>query len=446
MNDPLENFISHIGLSQDQLSILKKEQEYKACSLQNLLLSLGYISKDDLLNHLSSFFEIPYVNLGHYAYVDDQEINREIEQFRAFAFSFEDENISIALEDAIDIDKKDQIRKKLLGKGCNKPIEWFYGNYDQIKNQKKINGNDYYSIISDDFYFYLKEAVHIGASDIHIKCFKSSVTLFYRINGALISKKTWHKEEQGKLINKLKVLASLDIAQKRVAQSGHFEYVIDNRLVHFRTSSHPTIQGESIAIRILDLNEKRKTLHQLGIQADHHAQLEKSLQKKEGLILLSGTTGSGKTTTLYACLDFLARKNLNIVTLEDPVESYLDYALQTEISESFSYHDGVRSILRQDPNIILVGEIRDEETAKIVFRAAMTGHLILSTIHAKSINHINLRLNDLGISQNLVENFLTFSMFQELIPIKHDPCFGKGCGACLHTGILTRKLKTSIIS
>lgn len=447
MNDPLFDFIQNINLTQDQLTILQKEYIHTQHPLQKLLVDLSFLSKEELLKKLTYYFDIPYVDLKVYTSMLFPEINNLLAPSRSFLFSKDNGILSIALEDANDICKKDIIKNIIKNYDTSQNINWFYGNYDFIEQENKLFQTDLKNDnqTNSNFYFFLKEAVHMNASDIHIQGQRNILKLFYRINGQMVLQKTWHKDEQSALINRLKVISHLDIAQNRIDQSGHFEYLIDGRRVHFRISSHPTLHGESIAIRILDLDGKRRQLNQLGLEENHLKKFKKALSMKTGIILVAGSTGSGKTTTLYAALDFLSHYKLNILTLEDPIECHLDYALQTEVSDHFHYRDGIKSILRQDPDVLLIGEIRDEETAMMVFRAAMTGHLILSTIHARNVESISDRLKDLGISQNMINNFLIFSIFQKLIPERHNACSGKGCGACLNTGINKRSITSSII-
>jgi type II secretory ATPase GspE/PulE/Tfp pilus assembly ATPase PilB-like protein len=447
MDDPLSDFVHSIHLTQDQLTILKKEYTHKKHSLQRLLIDLTFLSKEELLKKMAYYFDIPYVDLKIYTTTLFPEINNLLAPLHGFLFSKDNKSLFIAIEDANDVCKKDLIKNILKKNNCLQDIQWFYGNYDFIEQQNKLFQVEIKeeTYTNNNFYFFLKEAVHLNASDIHLHGQRNILKLFYRMNGQMVLQKTWHRDEQSALINRLKVIAHLDIAQNRIDQSGHFEYLIEGRRVHFRISSHPTLHGESIAIRILDLDGKRKQLAQLGLPENHLEKFKNALTMKTGVILVGGSTGSGKTTTLYAALDFLSHHKLNILTLEDPIECHLDYALQTEISELFSYRDGIKSILRQDPDVLLIGEIRDEETAMMVFRAAMTEHLILSTIHARNVLAISDRLKDLGISQNMIDNFLCFSLFQELIPEHHNVCVGKGCAACFNTGISKRSIKSSII-
>ena len=248
------------------------------------------------------------------------------------------------------------------------------------------------------------------------------------------------------MLSRLKILSGLDIAQSRMPQSGRYSFKFHNRFVDLRVSTHPTIHGEKLAIRILDTHKVRHDLEFLGIEGDNLKVLKRCLAQKQGLMLVSGATGSGKTTTLYACLDYLNKSGFNIMTLEDPVESCLSYASQMEISQSVGYVDGIRSILRQDPDVILVGEIRDEDTAKMAFRAAMTGHLVLSTIHTQSLDGILARLDDLSVKAHMVNDFLLCSMYQELQLQYHEKCHMKGCPECLGTGVKGRALKFQLKS
>lgn len=446
MHDPLHEAIEHIGLSTDQINILQKEHAESGLSLQKILIKLNFIEKEDLLKKLALFFNIPFVDLNFYDETFFEELNLKIEPFYGFVFFMDSKIIKIALDDAIHLNIKDHITKILRHQNYHQPIEWFYGNYAALSKQKntRFQHTPLFNE-KDSLYFQIEQAIHMKASDINIFPKRNTVEIFYRIHGHMLLQKTWHKEQYLLHINKLKILSHLDITQTRKPQSGHIEYTIHDRTIHLRVSFHQTLYGESIAIRILDFSKERKKLQTLGFANNHLEKLQKKLLQKSGLILFSGETGSGKTTSLYACLDFLSQQTSHIFTLEDPIECYLDYAKQSQVTSHFSYNDGIRSILRQDPDILLIGEIRDEETARMTFRAAMTGHLVLSTVHAKSAPMVLNRLKDLGISENLTQNFLSLIVFQQLHPQKHIACQGKGCPDCYYSGWQSRQLNTDLL-
>lgn len=379
-----------------------------------------------------------------------QQYNDILLTLSAVVYKVENNQLFVAVEDPLDIILKDTVRD-VVYKNFPKMTKIFFafGNLDKLTpvchEQQKALKADKNEIIGE-LDALIEKAIDYSASDIHIKPEEKTTCLYFRIHGKLVLQKTWHKKFEARLLSRLKILSGLDIAQSRIPQSGRYNFKCHNRFVDLRISTHPTIHGEKLAIRILDTYRVRHDLQFLGIDGDNLKILKQCLAQKQGLMLVSGATGSGKTTTLYACLDYLNKSGLNIMTLEDPVESCLNYASQMEISQGVGYVDGIRSILRQDPDVILVGEIRDEDTAKMAFRAAMTGHLVLSTIHTQGLVGILARLDDLGVKQHMVEEFLLCSMYQELQPQYHEKCNRTGCSECLGTGIIGRALKFQLKS
>lgn len=423
-------------LSEDHLLVLKEEQKHQNKSLQQLAVDLRFIEKDTILKIASNLNDIPYICLKNNFF--DSPKNISVYSLGGYIFNEDLDSFFIALEDPLDILLKDKIKSIL---GNHKSYQWYCGNLDYVHlSQNKNESYPNKDCVEDILY----QAVHSNASDIHICPSEKTTNLYFRINGILALQKTWHKNFLSTMINRFKILSELDIAQTRISQSGSFSMKVDPWIIHFRVSIHPTIEGERVAIRILNQHKIRPDFKTLGFSTEDQHVIEQSMDKKQGLILLTGATGSGKTTTLYACLDLKKDKNMNIMTLEDPVEYILPYATQTEITSSFSYSDGIRSLLRQDPDVILIGEIRDQETALMAFRAAMTGHLVLSTLHTQSIETIPYRLMDLGLSEHIVQTFLLMGICQRLIPIEHDECLGKGCSSCKKTGVIGRKLDYSL--
>ena len=278
------------------------------------------------------------------------------------------------------------------------------------------------------------------ASDIHFESYEHFGRVRFRIDGELnfyddISLEIWRV-----VINRVKVLAKLRLDDQKHPQMGRKSMFYGSREVDLRFSSHPTVFGESVVIRILDKNLQPLRITDLGFHESFQKQLLALLKIPYGLIIFTGPTGSGKTTTLFSLLSKINTSNVNIMTLEDPIEYILKGAKQTEIKDGTieKFADGIRSILRQDPDIILVGEMRDEETANMAFRAAMTGHIVFSTLHANSVFQVIQRLEDLGVNPSLISGNLRGIISQRLVKKKCLICKGKGEICCQKKGYLGR--------
>ena len=262
----------------------------------------------------------------------------------------------------------------------------------------------------------IERAILLNASDIHMVASEDAYELLMRIDGELTPQEILETAQAERLISILKLNARLNIAESRKPQSGSFTQEFFNRKIDFRVSSHPTIYGEIINVRILDSQTALLPLAELGFCAEIEDALKQLVQLKQGMIIFTGPTGSGKTTTLYALLNLLRNKNLNIMTIEDPVEYKIPGLRQSEINpyKDLDYAAGIKSILRQDPDVILIGEIRDEETAKMAFRAAITGHLVFTTLHTKDTVGTIQRLRDLNVANDYIANSLTAVVAQRL--------------------------------
>jgi general secretion pathway protein E len=288
----------------------------------------------------------------------------------------------------------------------------------------------------------LSDAVSMGASDIHIESKESGLTVRYRVNGILHERPFDPLIMAESVIARLKVMAGVNVAERRLPQDGRIDSVINGRNIDFRFSSLPTQWGESIVCRILDPKALRLGWDKLGLPAQTAKQFQDLLQLPSGLILVTGPTGSGKTTTLYTAISALNSPKRKIITVEDPVEYSLTGIQQIQIHEEIglTFPRVLRSILRHDPNIILVGEIRDIETAEIAIRAAQVGRLVLSTLHTNSARGAMNRLTDLGVPSYLIKDVLRGVLAQELSIESCPACRGKGCTACGGTGIGARRL------
>lgn len=292
------------------------------------------------------------------------------------------------------------------------------------------------------------DGIRSGASDIHVEPQERGLNLRYRVDGLLRQVTTMPKRIQNKVISRIKVMAHMDIAERRKPQDGRTRMILGGKPYDMRLSTLPTTDGEKVVIRILVQDRANVALDDLGFEPDVLRTFTELLRRPQGLILVTGPTGSGKTSTLYAALNLLASETTNIVTVEDPVEYRLKGATQVAVSEKagLSFAAGLRSILRQDPNVVMVGEIRDSETAKIAFQAAQTGHLVLTTLHTNDAPTAITRLVELGVPAYLVASSVIAVLAQRLVrrlcACKKEQADGtaipKGCETCRGSGFRGR--------
>ena len=281
-----------------------------------------------------------------------------------------------------------------------------------------------------------------GVSDIHFDINDKIFQIKFRIDGILSHYFNFNKELFISLSSVLKLYSSCDITQNRKPISGRFSQIINNKQIDFRLSTMPTIHGESIVLRILDKMVLSNDLKTLGFNKISYELINKSLKLTNGIILVTGPTGSGKTTTLYSMLNILKTLNKKIITIEDPVEYKMNGLVQVEVNEKIglTYHEILKNILRQDPDIILIGEIRDELSLSIAMQASLTGHLVLATLHTNdTIDTIN-RLKDLKAQNYLISNTIKTIISQRLILKYCKICKQKGCGSCNYTGYKSREV------
>lgn len=278
---------------------------------------------------------------------------------------------------------------------------------------------------SEDFLLnMIYEAKEIGSSDIHFEAFEKQHRVRFRIDGKLMEKYLIPLEDYPKIINRIKIMAGLDISEKRLPQDGRINLSTETEDFDIRVSSLPTLHGEKLVLRILSKNELTVQLENLGFTENELDIYKNSVRKPNGILLISGPTGSGKTTTLYATLKLLNKKDTNILTIEDPIEYTLEGVNQVQLRENIGldFASTLRTFLRQDPDIIMVGEIRDVDTANMAIRAALTGHLVLSTIHTNSAWSTISRLIDMGIPPFLIASTLNVSVAQRLVRKLCDHC------------------------
>ena len=260
-------------------------------------------------------------------------------------------------------------------------------------------------------------AHHEGASDIHIEPRTNRIRVRYRIDGVLVERQPMSVGLGGSIVSRLKVMAQLDIAQKRLPQDGAFEVRIGKVIVPIRLSSFPTEYGEKVVLRLLSTAKDVPDIESLGLEPAHEKSFRRMVNHREGMILVCGPTGAGKTTTIYALLKALESTQRNIMTLEDPIEYRFDSIIQGQVQPKigFDFASGLRSILRQDPDVILVGEMRDKETAEIALKASLTGHLVFSTLHTNGAVDTFVRLLDMGLERFVVASALRAIVSQRLV-------------------------------
>jgi type IV pilus assembly protein PilB len=270
----------------------------------------------------------------------------------------------------------------------------------------------------------LKRAIELKASDVHFEPRDDSLHIRFRQDGVLQNGWVLPKEQQAAIISRVKIMVDLDIAEQRLPQDGRTHFSAEGQNLDLRVSTIPTVHGEKAVIRLLNREDINLDLGELGFEGKDLTRYQQMLTRSHGIILISGPTGSGKTTTLYASLNKLDSEKLNITTVEDPVEYQLKNINQIPVNykTGLTFAKGLRSILRQDPDVIMVGEIRDAETAKIAIQAALTGHLVFSTIHTNDAASAITRLVEMGIEPYLISSSLVGVVAQRLVRLKCPPC------------------------
>ena len=431
-------------ISQDQLRIALQEQSNTAKPLGEALLALGFITEDAMRSALAQKLGERAISLK--GIVGDARALSLIPKALAkrhllFPVSLENDELLVASADPNDIVAADQINTLLAGGPRVRwalassaeilpAIEQFYGHelsIDGILHELETGALDAASLsLASEGYRHpvvrlvdslLVDATLRGASDLHFEPEPQFLRIRYRIDGVLHHVRSLHTRYWSAMIVRLKVIAGMNIAETRCAQDGRISLSISGRQVDFRASVQPTIHGENFVLRILDRLRCVVTLDALGFGVQQLMTLQLMLSRPEGILLVTGPTGSGKTTTLYSILGQLNQESVNIMTLEDPVEYPMPLIRQTSLSEAvkMDFAEGIRSMMRQDPDIILVGEIRDHDTAEMAFRAAMTGHQVFSTLHTNSAVRSIPRLLDLGIAPDVLAGNVIGIMAQRLV-------------------------------
>lgn len=282
----------------------------------------------------------------------------------------------------------------------------------------------------------LKQASRDGASDIHLEAFEKKSLVRFRVDGSLRDIVDMRPDLHAALVSRIKIMASLDIAEKRMPQDGRMSLKLGGRMIDVRISTLPTAHGERVVLRLLEKNYSRLDLLKQGMAPDTFSQFDLLIHRPHGIVLVTGPTGSGKTTTLYGALLRLRNTSNNIMTVEDPIEYSLDGIGQTQVNSriEMTFARALRAILRQDPDIVMIGEIRDLETAQIAVQASLTGHLVLATLHTNDAPSAVTRLMDMGIEPFLLSSTLLGVLSQRLIRLSCQACHAQGCSECNHSG------------
>jgi len=440
-------------ISQDQLRIALMEQEHDHLPLGRVLVRLGFVTEAMVRDTLAHTIGTESIDLA--SSVADIEALKMVPQdfsrrYHLLPVAYDDTTMVmvVAMADLFNVVALDQLRAMLGGQIQITPvlaaeaqleefIDQFYGyelSVDGILREIETGEIDYQSLSADGNEYtqpvvrlvgaLLMDAVKRGASDIHFEPEHAFLRIRYRIDGVLQQIRSLHKSYWGGVAVRLKVVSGLDIAETRAPQDGRLNMNLCGRPIDFRVSTHPTIHGENIVLRVLDREKSIIPIERMGLRTQTLDELRLMMTRPEGILIVTGPTGSGKTTTLYSLLSSQNTEAVNIMTLEDPVEYPVTMMRQTSVAEvnKVDFANGIRSIMRQDPDIILVGEIRDEDTATMAFRAAMTGHQVFSTLHTNSALGAFPRLADIGIVPDIMAGNIIGVVAQRLVRVLCPHC------------------------
>jgi len=480
-------------ITENQLQHALQEQRKLGLKLGHTLIQLGYTSEDQILEVLSDQLGLPVVDLRHFNF--QPELVRLLPEtlarrYRAIVLDRKGDEILVGMADPTDLFAYDEVVRVLRGdirlaivreQDLLSAFDIAYRRTDEIDRiaeelDQALSASDYdleqllqVRDVEDApvvrlLHTLFEDAVQVGASDIHIEPDETVLRIRQRIDGVLNETVMNEKRIAPALVSRLKLMAGMDIAEKRLPQDGRFNIRVHGKSIDVRVSTMPVQHGESVVMRLLDQSSEMMDLHQLGMPDDVLAHYRQVLDRPHGLILVTGPTGSGKTTTLYASLKRLNTPERKIITVEDPVEYRLPRINQVQINQriGLDFARVLRTALRQDPDIVMVGEMRDQETAEIGFRAALTGHLVLSTLHTNDALGTVDRLRDMQIPDYMIAASLRTIIAQRLVrrvcescaepytpddqeqawldvlgdrlPAQRNLQLGRGCAHCYNTG------------
>lgn len=477
-------------LTREQLHKVLEEHHKTKENLTAIIERLGYSTEDEIIKVISKHYEIPYEEINE-EYIDKDVITmikpELARKFKTIPLNLIANQLTVAMSDPLNLIALDTLSftsgKKIKPIVCRENtierlIDHFFGPQKEAA-QESQKESFYYSVFEEDqetievdvnaapviriVNILLIQAVKSGASDIHVEGGKGEVLVRFRIDGVLHKIKSLPKKVQPALIARIKVMAGLDIAERVKPQDGRFFIRMNSgQEVDFRVSTYSTIFGESSVLRIMDQSKASVSAMDLGMSEQELSFVKKALDSHAGMILVCGPTGSGKTTTMYAVLNEINTMDRKIITIEDPVEYRIPLANQISVNtkRGLTYPTVLRSALRQDPDVLLVGEIRDSETAQISNQAALTGHLVISTLHVTSPEKAFGRMSDLGVEDFYIADTISLVIGQRIVRMLCDACkepytptidelvalgirdtsegvtFARpvGCGACDQTG------------
>jgi type IV pilus assembly protein PilB len=461
MSSLISQLIKDNLVSQAQLLEAQGRRSAEKKPIQELLIQSGFLKEEDLFNSAKKIFPCPLIDLGR--------INIDFSLIKLLPFERamyhgvlplkkEGDMLLAAMSDPCDIMARDEVcfithlhvkpvlcRHAQLMNYIHKYYEAQDTVHDILKNtiedvnigpvyKEMIKNDDILDIANlkddDDSSFIklvnklLSDAVDARASDVHIEPHQNDVEVRYRIDGHLKSIIKMPGELRHRLAARIKILANLDIAEQRKAQDGRIKILLHGKEIDLRISVIPVFHGEKIVLRILDIHNAQFDLNHLGFQPEDLDVFKDNIHKPQGVILVTGPTGSGKTTTLYSALQEIKSETKNIVTIEDPIEYVIEGINQLQLNryKDVTFANGLRSILRQDPDVILVGEIRDRETADIAFRASLTGHMVFSTLHTNNAASTITRLLDIGLEPYLIASSTLMFVAQRLVRLICPNC------------------------
>ncbi len=440
---PIEKNLVEVGiLSQAEINKYKKEASEKKMSLLEFLLVDKIIDETKAFEKIAKVkYKLPFIDLSNQTIRKDilQLIPEPIAQFHYIvAFDKTDDKLKVATLDPGDLQTITFIEKKV-----GLPLEIYYttpsslenvlkqyhkslkAEFEKIskKSKEEVGESEKLKELAEDLPIIrvvdtlLEYAIFEGASDIHIEPEEKEVRIRYRIDGMLREVMTLPKKIHPGLVARIKILSNLKLDEHRLPQDGRFKIENDEYKISFRVSVIPIFDGEKIVMRLLSESNRILTLEQLGFQGNSLERIKRNIDKPHGMVLVTGPTGSGKTTTLYTILNILNKPKVNITTIEDPIEYRMPRVNQSQVNPKIGYTfaAGLRAFLRQDPDIIMVGEIRDEETAEIAVNAAMTGHLVLATLHTNDAATALPRLQDMKVASFLVASTVNVIIAQRLV-------------------------------
>ncbi|GEN33026.1 GspE/PulE family protein [Aneurinibacillus danicus] len=470
-------------ISQEQLEQALQEQKKTKLKLGDHLLQTGYITEQQLIEILEFQLGIPHVTLFRYKL--DSSLSGIVPEELARRYSLiplkkEENKLTVAMVDPMDYFAIDELRMSTgftiepviaTRDEIQRAINRMYSMQDSVKElmeDKSLTAEIEEAEVTDEdspivrlVNQMFEQAVQLRASDVHIDPQEEGIRIRYRIDGMLRTERILPRHMLGILTARIKIMSRLNIAERRMPQDGRMQLHIMFKEIDVRVSTLPTIFGEKIVMRLLDLSNALIGIDQLGLTKRNFSVFQSLIERAHGILLVTGPTGSGKSTTLYSALNHLNQESKNIITVEDPVEYNLEGINQVQINHAIgmTFASALRSILRQDPDIIMIGEIRDTETAEIAVRAALTGHLVLSTLHTNDAVSSITRLIDMGIQPFLLASSVNGVLAQRLvrrickdcreeyIPSEHereifaqrgikiDKLYrGAGCGKCGLTG------------